>query len=446
MRDNDSLRRTLESLAAEVGERPDAERAVLSRARSRRRFTLGVASLSCLLVVGGISLAASSLVKGQGTGLPITSSEEETTFARYFFRANGAGMDAHGVLEVDADPGSICYEGTTSGVAASHLVGLPDENSEFPHLAPVLATFFEPGSENGASEPPGSGAICLRNEEMGEMEAQLQTLIDEPHLFKIDFHGPDETTPTLEAELVPQGSEPQEVERTGSPCAEIVGTTNDDVLIKEHEAELERGDCPEGQFLAPPSPQPTGQTIRLCAVLHRPDGTPIAPSAGEQGECAEGQTELTAEVDNEGSSRYAPPRFRPLKGWLTSRWAAEEGGSPQAWASTRDFGNRITYEKLPEMREDDIAIHVQLVTPSDYVNYPLRHFPERKLPLRLGDAEIQESFSMQWDKDIPARYLSAYTRGHRLMVWIYFGTPDPTPEMLGQAQAQLERLKLPPAW
>lgn len=204
MRDNENLRRALERLADEAAERPDGERITVARAKSRRRLTVGLASLSLLLVVGGISFAASSLVNGKATDLPITSGEEESTSARYFFRANGDGMEAHGVLEVHTEPRSICYEGTTREVAASHLVGLPDEDSDFPHPAPVLATFFEPGNENGATEPPGSKPICLRGEELGEMETQLQALIDDPHLFKIDFHGPDETTPTLEAELVPQ--------------------------------------------------------------------------------------------------------------------------------------------------------------------------------------------------------------------------------------------------
>ena len=216
MSDEQEFRRALGTLADQATLRPEAERETLVRSKKRRRFTASVAAvLSSVVILAGVAGAYSILDSSPPAPPPASGDQNDANVGRYFFRASGDGMKTHGVLEVKASPASICYQGTTRGVVASHLVGLPDENSGFPHPAPVLITFFEPGNEDGATEPPGSEPLCLRGEELGEMESQLQALIDDPRLFKIDFHGPDETTATLEADLVPQGTESEET--CGSP-------------------------------------------------------------------------------------------------------------------------------------------------------------------------------------------------------------------------------------
>lgn len=144
---------------------------------------------------------------------------------------------------------------------------------------------------------------------------------------------------------------------------------------------------------------------------------------------------------------YAAPTFDPLDGWFaSSTGASPDGQSPAAWASTVDFSGEFEFNGLDVLGPDDVAIYVFLVTPADYVNYPLRYFPPDDLPLDLDDAEIQKSFKGQWDPDIPARLLEARARGHRVTVWIWFGTATPDESLERRAQEQLDSLRLPPPW
>lgn len=463
---------------------------VWNGARKRARMMRAIAVLSTMAIVAG-GVAAYSAMDKTGTPVPPTTRhEDEASFGRYFFRASGDGMKADGVLEVDVAPASICYQGTTSGVVASHLVGLPDVDVAFPHPAPVLAIFFEPGNEDGASEPPGSVPLCLRGGQLGEMESQLQALIDDPRLFKIDFHGPDETTPTLEAELVPQGTEPPKddeecdslpVQPTYLPWLE----QGERVPLprESYDAEIDRfslgWDDPRsdgdgvGLSIYPLPGQESGGEPTNAYVqgvegrLYRGEGGSISVAWSLDARCnflelvyvnpelTKGQieTELirTAKSLEEPESgrekpAYEPPRFRPLQGWFAASAGDAEGGTPIGWVSTFDFGKQLHPRELPNLGPSDIALHAQLVTPSDYINYPLSSFPRRALPLELEDAEIHNSYLEQWNEDIPVRVLNAHVDGHRLMVRIYFGTPDPSNKMLQQAESQLQELQLPPGW
>ncbi|MGI8774609.1 MAG: hypothetical protein ACR2KQ_06300 [Actinomycetota bacterium] len=158
-----------------------------------------------------------------------------------------------------------------------------------------------------------------------------------------------------------------------------------------------------------------------------------------------GDTHQGQEVPTEWG--YSPPRFARLEGWFSSSSGKmTDGRSPSAWAATLDLGGRFSYSELPQMNPADIVIYAQLVTPADYVNYPLKQFPRRDLPLDLEDAEIHESFSGQWDEEIPERLLRAHVGGHRLIVWTWFGTAKPDASMLDRAQEQLTRLRLPEPW
>jgi hypothetical protein len=140
--------------------------------------------------------------RAPGPGCP----PDEQTFARYFFEAGSRDASAGGVLEVNAQEGTLCYEATVENVVASHLLrntGVVAGGRRFERM--IAATFFEPG-EGPTPSAAGNVSMCLRGEELDELEDDLQVLIDQPDDFRVDLHRGPNDEPGLLAELVPQDS------------------------------------------------------------------------------------------------------------------------------------------------------------------------------------------------------------------------------------------------
>jgi hypothetical protein len=142
---------------------------------------------------------------GDGAFRPaLTCSPEEpdSTFARYFFETGSRDASASGVLEVNSQEGTLCYEATVENVMASHLLrntGVTAGGRRFERM--IAATFFEPGVGPTPSAA-GNVSMCLRGEELGEMEDELQVLIDHPEDFRVDVHRGPNDDPGLVAQLL----------------------------------------------------------------------------------------------------------------------------------------------------------------------------------------------------------------------------------------------------
>jgi len=122
-------------------------------------------------------------------------------FARYFFEAGSRDASASGVLEVNAQEGTLCYEATVENVTASHLLrntGVTGGGRRFERM--IAATFFEPGVGPTPSAA-GNVSTCLRGEELGELEHELHVLIDHPEDFRVDLHRGADDDPGLVAGL-----------------------------------------------------------------------------------------------------------------------------------------------------------------------------------------------------------------------------------------------------
>lgn len=129
----------------------------------------------------------------------------------------------------------------------------------------------------------------------------------EPSCYTVEDDGEGEPG----VEITVQICSTEEDEPDPSSCAEIVETKGDrpgDIQIT-----VERGSCPKGQFLVPPSPAPAGSTVKLCAVVRGPGGAELEPAPKEQGDCPEGQTQITAETSK--------PASRPIEAFAI--WPAD---------------------------------------------------------------------------------------------------------------------------
>jgi hypothetical protein len=69
-------------------------------------------------------------------------------------------------------------------------------------------------------------------------------------------------------------------------------------------------------------------------------------------------------------------------------------------------------------------------------------FPKQKLPLRLSDATpyIESGTQIRPDEPLGQYQIRAAVSGYDVDLNVYFGTPHPSPALLGEAQRQLDRL------
>lgn len=127
---------------------------------------------------------------------------EQKRFARYFFETGSRDASASGVLEVNSQDGTVCYEATTENIQASHLLrntGVVAGGRRFERM--IVVTFFDPNDREQGSASPSGAPICFQEEQLGELEGGPQVLIDHPEDFRVDFHRGPNDDPGLVAEL-----------------------------------------------------------------------------------------------------------------------------------------------------------------------------------------------------------------------------------------------------
>jgi hypothetical protein len=70
-------------------------------------------------------------------------------------------------------------------------------------------------------------------------------------------------------------------------------------------------------------------------------------------------------------------------------------------------------------------------------------FPPAALPLQLSDARVDEGWEGQPNVDVPQYLLWRRVGRYDLDVRVFFGSQHPTAGRLAEAQAELDRLRLP---
>jgi hypothetical protein len=170
-----------------------------------------------------------------------------------------------------------------------------------------------------------------------------------------------------------------------------------------------------------------------------------------------GLNELLGSLEVEPGDFYPgivePPRFRSRGGWFvgdSGRTDVDADGEfTTAWAATIpwiDDWNALPAQKtLGQLPRDGIAVWVLAERDNRFVPTPegdRRHPPDAS-PFRLSDLEHRPMWEGQV-RDLPEYVLWRTVRGkYRIDLRVYFGRPDPTPDMRAEAQAMLDRLALP---
>jgi hypothetical protein len=159
---------------------------------------------------------------------------------------------------------------------------------------------------------------------------------------------------------------------------------------------------------------------------------------------------LTVEPGDFYDDQVEPASFPPGPGWYPGSSGAQpirpEGEWATSWASTipyrdewRDLPPQRTLEALPG---DGLVIWLALSRFWD-PGVPGQRFPAHDLPYDLSDFERHPGWEGQV-RDIPEyRLWTRVPDRYEVDVRVYFGRPDPTPEMLERAQEELNGLRLP---
>lgn len=155
-----------------------------------------------------------------------------------------------------------------------------------------------------------------------------------------------------------------------------------------------------------------------------------------------------------GTSQQVPAFFEKRAGWnVASSPAPLDGeGYAQTWASTvpmlaADFQliarQNSTLQTRPDstianMPTDGVVITVGSSLDRFYVGRP-----HVDLPLDLEQFEIHSVWPGYENPDTPEYLLSVWVQDRYLEIRVFFGTQDPTPGQLSEAQAMLDGLTLP---
>lgn len=141
-----------------------------------------------------------------------------------------------------------------------------------------------------------------------------------------------------------------------------------------------------------------------------------------------------------------PAVFRPAPGWHTGTSGPAEVDPDSegtfTWAATipyLDPPNALPMQRtLDALPPDGIVIFVSLLRSHHWQN----GFPALRLPYDLGEAERGPFEGVPGDR-ATYRITARAPGGYDLMLWLFFGRPEPTREQLARAEAQLQRLTLP---
>jgi hypothetical protein len=170
-----------------------------------------------------------------------------------------------------------------------------------------------------------------------------------------------------------------------------------------------------------------------------------------------GLNELLGSLEVEPGDFYPgivePPRFRPRGGWLVGDSGPADvdadGEFTTAWAATLpwsdDWNALPASGTLGQLPRNGIAIWVLAQRDNRFVPTPEgdRWHPPDASPFRLADFEHRPMWEGQV-RDLPEYVLWRTVRsGYRIDLRVYFGRPDPTPDIRAEAQAMLDGLPLP---
>ena len=152
---------------------------------------------------------------------------------------------------------------------------------------------------------------------------------------------------------------------------------------------------------------------------------------------------------------YPGPAFLPAKGWTALAVAPGSGEpadfAPLAWTTNVPVSEQsnpfsifpLSGSDLRDLPSDGVLVVAWIGTPNLVPAPANPDYPDRTLPLQLGDATIQQTWEGQPRPNIPQYILSARVNQRWVDVRAYFGTQDPSAATRHAAQAALDRLVLP---
>jgi hypothetical protein len=152
--------------------------------------------------------------------------------------------------------------------------------------------------------------------------------------------------------------------------------------------------------------------------------------------------------------RAEAPGFLPALGWDTQQTGITKlPQAPGAIASTIPIlpaddvggppGGVFPQNTIASLTGDDVLINV-IFYPSGELASVDAQFPQRPLPLNIDDATIQPQWEGQPNPNIPAYLILTQHNGYDVQVDVFFAQLHPTQAALDKAQAELNRLVVPP--
>ena len=176
--------------------------------------------------------------------------------------------------------------------------------------------------------------------------------------------------------------------------------------------------------------------------VHAPEETPDAEALAKTNAFL---ASFSADAGDFYPGSVEPATFEAAAGWHTgSTGAADDqpqGGQTLTWASTipyRDDGFQFPpHETLSALPADGMVIIAMLTRDANSARGP-----DRAPPFALGDFTSGGFEGVPSDRD--TRVLQAHVRGgYDVALWAFFGRTRATQEQLADAQAEIDRLRLP---
>jgi hypothetical protein len=195
-----------------------------------------------------------------------------------------------------------------------------------------------------------------------------------------------------------------------------------------------------------------GIALPLWMLTPRPD-TPAPAGSPEPGP-------TIGPAPEPGEAGWAAPRFEPAEGWHTATtgtvdpdrswatpltWAANVPFAPADLDWAQDTGTLFSHppETLRSLGPADVFMQADIINPSGAPADPTDAAPAADLPLSLTDAGVRRTWEGQVAENVPEYLFWRTVDGWQLEIRVFFGTLDPTQEVLAEAQEQLDRLRLP---
>jgi hypothetical protein len=148
----------------------------------------------------------------------------------------------------------------------------------------------------------------------------------------------------------------------------------------------------------------------------------------------------------------APPRLRPAPGWtsigsllisVSPRRAESAAYQASVIAATADDAARLSpfalFNSLARLRRGGIVVMATTIGR----HRPSFHFARTRFPLRLSSFRVDHGWENQPAANIQQRLSAVTVGGWDLDVRVYFATQHPDRKLLAEAQAELDRLRLP---